>query len=169
MASGRRTRSSDFAKPEYWNPVTALDFAAVWLYSAGFLTLALTATLLGRLVPTRSVRQAASVMAIAALLTGVANGIEDGLGVKAAATVYVIGELALLVGTLALVVALARAGPARLAWMAGSLAIGLLLVSIGGGLVILGTLGALAVRPAWFLASIRSHPSRQPPARRSVE
>lgn len=158
-----------FAEPEYWNPVTTLDFAAVWLYSAGFLTLALTATLLGRLVPTRSVRRAAIVMAIAALVTGVANGIEDGLGVKTAGTVYVIGALALLVGTLVLVVALARDGPARLAWMTGGLAIGLLLVSIGGGLVILGMLGALAVRPAWFLVADPEPPIPAAPARRSAE
>lgn len=158
-----------FTDPEYWNPVTALDFAAVWLYSAGFLTLALTAILLGRLVPTRQVQRAAIVMAIAALVTGVANGIEDGLGVKTAGSVYVIGALALLVGTLALVVALARAGPPRLAWMAGGLAIGLLLVSIGGGLVILGTLGGLALRPAWFLGQVRGDPSRQALSNASLE
>lgn len=158
-----------FAEPDYWNPVTTLDFAAVWLYSAGFLTLALTVTLLGRLVPARSVRLAAIAMAIAALVTGVANGIEDGLGVKTAGTVYVIGALALLVCTLVLVVALARAGHPRLAWMMGGVAIGLLLVSGGGGLVILGMLGALAVRPAWFLDADPGPPIPAAPARRSVE
>jgi hypothetical protein len=158
-----------FAEPDYWDPVTTLDFAAVWLYSAGFLTLALTVTLLGRLVPTRSVRRAAIVMAIAALVTGVANGIEDGLGVKTAGTVYVIGALALLISTLVLVVALGRAGLARLAWMTGGLAFGLLLVSTGGGLIILGMLGALAVRPAWFLVADPEPPIPAVPARRSVE
>lgn len=71
-----------FVRPEYWNPVTALDWVAVWLYSVGWLVLAPAVFLLSLLTWPRAVRGIALVVAVACLAAGVANGFEDGLGWK---------------------------------------------------------------------------------------
>ena len=142
-----------FADPDYWNPITTLDWAAVWLFSACWLTLGPAVILLGRLVPARPVRAVAAVVAIAALLAGVANGIEDGFGVKSWGTFYVLGSMTAWLGWLALVVTFARAGRSRLAWLAGGLFVGFLLFNVGGGFLTLVALGGLAVKPRWFLVA----------------
>ncbi|MEK6721743.1 MAG: hypothetical protein AABZ33_13900 [Chloroflexota bacterium] len=142
-----------FADPAYWNPTTTLDWIAVWLFSACWLTLAPAVILLARLVPARPVRAVAVVVAIAALLAGVANGIEDGLGVKSWGTFYVLGSMTAWLGWLALVVTFARARRSRLAWLAGGVVVSFLLFNVGGGFVTLLALGGLAVKPRWFLVA----------------
>lgn len=72
----------EFAHPDYWDPVTALDWSSIWLYSAAWLLIAPAVVLLGRLAPSRQVMTTATVVASAALLTGAANAIEDGLGAE---------------------------------------------------------------------------------------
>ena len=142
-----------FADPAYWNPTTTLDWIAVWLFSACWLTLAPAAILLGRLVPARPVRVVATIVAVAALLAGVANGIEDGFGVKSWGTFYVLGSMTALLGLVALAVTFRQAGMSRLAWLAGGLVVSFLLFNVGGGFLTLVALGGLAVKPRWFLVA----------------
>jgi hypothetical protein len=139
-----------FLRPEYWNPVTTLDWVAVWLYSAGWLVLAPAVFLLGLLSSSRAVRGIALVVAIACLAAGVANGFEDGLGWKDWGILYVIGSITTLVGLIALSMALGRAGLALLGWLTAGLLLGFVLFPAGGGLITLAALGALAVVPDRF-------------------
>lgn len=146
----------EFAEPDYWNAVTALDFAAVWLSSACWLILAPAVILIGRLSPSHPPRTTAVVVAGAAVLAGVANGIEDGLGVSSWGSFYVLGTMTAWLGILALVVIFARAGRSRLGWVAGGLFTGFLLFNVGGGLLILGALAGLAINPRWFVSADRA-------------
>ena len=93
-----------FQNPEYWNPVTTLDFVSIWLFSACFLALAMF--LIARLAPVRAVYAIAAVVALTAVGAGIANGAEDGLDVRWAGTLYVLGSLTTFFGTLALGIAL---------------------------------------------------------------
>jgi hypothetical protein len=139
-----------FADPDYRDPVTALDWSAVWLYSAALLLLTPSALLLGRLASSRTVMAVATVVAIGALVAGLANAIEDGLGVKALGTFYVVGFLTAWISLLPLAVTLRQARYSRLAGLTVALFFGVMLFTVGGGLIILGGLGALAIAPAWF-------------------
>ena len=90
---------------EYWDPVTSLDYVAVWSYSLGWLGLAVSILLLAGLVASRPVAIVAVVVALGAAAAGIANGIEDGLGMKALGTLYVIGVLVAAFGLLPLILA----------------------------------------------------------------
>lgn len=140
----------EFANPDYWDPVTALDWSAVWTYSAALILLAASALLLGRLAPTSKVMIAATVVATGALVAGLANGIEDGLGVKGLGVVYVIGFVVAWLGLAALAVMFAIDGRSRLAALVGALFLGVALFTVSGGLIILGALGSIALAPRWF-------------------
>lgn len=140
----------EFAHPEYWNPVTTLDWLAVWSFSACLLLLAPSLVWLGAVTESRPVITVAVVVAIAAVAAGVANAVEDGLGIKALGTVYVLGAMTVAFGLLALAAVVYRAGYRRLAGVVVVLFVGGVAFVAGGGLLVLGTLGALAVTPMWF-------------------
>lgn len=138
------------ADPHYWDPVTTLDYVAVWLFTACWLTLAPSIFLLGRLTSSRAVTVVASVVAIAALVAGVANGVEDGLDMKWAGIFYIFGSLTAFLGLLALAFTFRQARYPRLAWVSAALFIGSLLFNAGGGFVYLIALASVAVAPRWF-------------------
>ena len=142
-----------FAHPNYWDPVTPLDWSAVWLYSAAWLLFAPSMLFLGRLVLERQVMTIASVIAIGALGTGLANAFEDGFGVSWMGTLYVVGVLAAGIGMVPLAVTLRRAGYSRLAGLSVAIFAGMLTFTIGGGLIILGAFASLAIVPRWFRAA----------------
>lgn len=139
-----------FADPDYWDPVTVLDWTAVWLYSAALLLFAPSLVLLGRLATSRSVMTFAAISAIGALVAGGANAIEDGFSVAIGGTLYVVGFMTMWLALLPLAVTLYRAPCSRLAGLSVLLFVGVLLFNLGGGLLILGGLGALAIAPSWF-------------------
>jgi hypothetical protein len=141
----------EFADPDYWDPVTTLDWTAVWLFSAALLGMAASVLLLGRLAPSRGVTIVARLVALAAVAAGVANGVEDGLGASAFGTVYIIGFLTMWLGLLALAVSFGVAGQPRLSGLSVALFLGVMLFMVGGGVVTLFALGSLAVAPAWFV------------------
>jgi hypothetical protein len=153
LAGGARAAASSIllANPSYWDPATTLDWAAVWLFTAALLLLGPSVLALARLTPSRSTMAAAVVIAIGAIAAGVANALEDGLGVKAMGTLYVIGFLTAGLSLPALAAAFRHAGASRLAGLSLALFLGVLLFTIGGGLIILFALGAIAVSPSWFL------------------
>jgi hypothetical protein len=152
-------RSLAFANPDYWDPVTVLDWSAVWLFTGALLLFALSLLLLGRLASSRQVMTVATVGAIGALVAGLANAIEDGFGVKALGTLYVVGFLTAGISLLPLAATLRQARCSRLARLAVLLFVGVLLFTVGGGLIILAGLGALAFAPAWF---VRPDPAAAP-------
>ena len=144
------------AHPAYIDPVTTLDWAAVWSFSLGWILLALSILFIARLAPTREVSLVSTIVAIGALAAGAANAVEDGLGQRAWGTVYIIGSLTGWFGLLALAVVVARAGLRRLAFAVVTIFLGFALGSTGNVLAIIGAslaigaLGGLAVFPAWF-------------------
>lgn len=89
--------------PDYWDPVTSLDWLAIWSLSLAFALLALTIPLLARDSRAgRLVDVTAASVALAAALASVANVIEDAFAVTGASAFYVIGALGTLVGLIAL-------------------------------------------------------------------
>ena len=147
--------------PTYWAPRSTLDYAAVALYSAGLITLAVC---IWRLpvahTPAISRSGAAAVLGLGA--AGIANLVEDGLGLKSFGVVYVAGVL---IGTFALIplsIGLARAG--RPPWLAAAALLtffGLIYSSQWyGNVVLAGTwiaAGVLHLARA-FRARARRHP-----------
>lgn len=145
------TRSAmEFASPDYWDPVTALDWASIWVYSIAWLLLAPSVLLIARLVATRSVVLVAVIASIGAVMAGSANAVEDGLGVSSMGTWYVIGFMTGWLALPVLAVTLARAHRVRLAGLVLAIFGGILLFNLGGGLIVLGALGSLAIVPDWW-------------------
>lgn len=148
----------EFANPDYWDPVSALDWTAVWAFSAALLLLAPSVLLLGRLAPSSKVMITAAVVAVGALIAGLANGIEDGLGVEGLGVAYVAGFLVAWLGLAVLAVMFGIDGRARLVLLVGALVVGIALFTVGGGLIVLCVLGGVAVAPRWF-QSVRPAPA----------
>lgn len=142
----------EFAGPDYREPVTALDWTAVWAFSIALILLAPSVILLGRLAPSSKVTIAAVVVAAGALVAGLANGIEDGFGVEAGGVVYVVGFVVAWLGLAVLAVMFGIDGRARLVLLAAALVVGIALFTVGGGLIVLAAFGSLAVAPGWFQA-----------------
>jgi hypothetical protein len=85
-----------FANPDYWSPVTAIDYAAVGLYSLALLTTAVALALLERVDAVRAhalARVALVGSAIGGAVTGVANFGEDWLDLSQLSPVYVGGVM----------------------------------------------------------------------------
>jgi hypothetical protein len=113
------------ARPAYWEPVTSVDYVAVWTWSLAFLLLAVAAPLLVRdAFAGREALVAAGVVSVATIVTAIANAIEDGIGIESWGSVYVVGSLTTLGGMLVVAARLSRAGRPRhtaviLLWLAG--------------------------------------------------
>jgi hypothetical protein len=129
------------AHPDYWDPVTSLDWLAIWSYSLAFALLALTVPLLARSSRAgRPVDVTAVVVGLAAALASVANVIEDALAVTGASSFYVVGFLGTLVGLVALAAVLFRRRSRSWAVVALLFAAGLTGMVIGmGWLVLVGS------------------------------
>jgi hypothetical protein len=141
----------DLAHPDYWDPITPLDWTAVWLFSVALVLFAPAVVLLGRLVPSRRVLKVALMVGIASIVAGVANAVEDGFGVGAWGTPYVIGFLTAWFGLLALAGAMRQARHTRLAAAVVGLTVGVALFPLGGGVIVLVAFGGLALAPRWFV------------------
>lgn len=110
----------EFAQPQYYDPVTTLDYVAVWSYSLALGLLAIAIPLLARDAHAgRLAMVAAIVSGSAAGSAAVANGIQDGIGVPAFGSLYVPAVLVMLLGLLVLALLLAREGRRRAAIVAG--------------------------------------------------
>ena len=157
----------EFAHPDYWDPVTALDWAAVWLTSIGWILFALSILWLGRLAPTRSVIAASLVVAAGAILTGAANVLEDGFGFKALGTFYVIGIMTAGLMLPGLAWAFRSAHRPRLGWLSIALFVGILLTNVGGGVLVALSLWSVAAFPAWYGSTRDASPSVDPVTSRS--
>jgi hypothetical protein len=150
------------AAPVYYDPVTALDWAAVWLTSAQWPMLGLSVILLGRLTASTPVRAVSILVALGAVLVGGGNANEDGFGVPIGGAFYIVGFFMTWLGLLPLAATLWRARYRRLAGLSLALLLAILLINVGGGFVILGGLGALAAAPTWFARSEATSPRPGP-------
>lgn len=147
-----------FSQPNFTDPVTALDWLAVWSFTACWLLLAPSVILLARLTASRQVIAIACVVAVGALGAGVANAVEDGLGAKAWGNLYIVGSLTAWFGLLALAFVTNRAGHARLAKLCLALFVGFLLFPLGGGFISLAAWAMLAIAPSNFMATATERP-----------
>ena len=137
--------------PQYYDPVTNLDHLAVWSFSVALLLTAPTVVLLALLVRSPVAVVVAAVSATGALLAAAANFAEDGFGVSAAGTGYIVGVLVMWLGLVVLTIVAAVARRGRLAVAFGLCVVGLALFNVaGGGILVLAVLVALATRRSWF-------------------
>jgi len=140
-----------FAEPNFTDPESAYDWWAVVSFSLAFALLPAGLAMLVRLTR-RGGRTSLVLLGIAALgavTTAIANLIEDGMGVDAAGSVYLVSSSLTLLTMIALAgVLLAR----RPRWpgvvVLGTL-VGMLNLELGGGVLVLLVWGAaaFAVRP----------------------
>lgn len=143
--------------PDYWNPVTDLDFAAVWWYSAALALGAGVIWLTGWLA--RSSRRSAVwafVVGAGLLVAAVANGFEDGLGMRWVGTVYVVGAVVGGYGLIGLGILYAMAGARALAVVALTAVLGMMLHGSIGGFIVL----AMSV---WFATRLVRRPETLAP------
>lgn len=136
------------ADPDYWDPVTTVDYVAVWTWSLAFVLLGVAVVMLVRDARVdRATRVTTWVVLVATIFTAVANGIEDGFGAAAWGSLYVIGSLTALGGLLVLIVMLARAGRSRPAAIVGLWLAGLAMTTWGlGVLALVGSIIAIDAR-----------------------
>jgi hypothetical protein len=126
------------AHPDYWDPVTAADFFAVYAYSAAWLLTGASLLILRETAhPARPLSAVILAVAAGSALAGVANGVEDALGVAGFGTLYVIGAVIGGFGLFA-VAAMLWASPAReLAFVPAIGGVATVLVTTGGGVLAL--------------------------------
>ena len=133
--------------PSYWEPVSLVDWLAVFGYSAAWLLTA--ASLLVFREVTRGdvlLRRTIVVVAGACAITGIANALEDGFDVGGMGSVYVVGILSACLGMLVLA-ALSWGGTNRRLWFVpafGGLA-AFTMVLGGGPLALVAWLGFAAI------------------------
>ena len=140
----------EFAHPDYWDPVTLIDWTAIWLFSAALLLTAPAMLLMSRLAPHPPVTAVARVVAAGAIVAGVANGLEDGLDVSSMGIFYVTGILVAGLALMPLAVAFRRTESVRLGWLTAALLLGILTFTLGGGLIVFVAFAVMAMAPGWF-------------------
>jgi hypothetical protein len=148
-----------FAGPQYWDPVTILDWTAVWTYTIAWLLFAPSVLLLGRMSTSRTVVALAIVSAVGAVIVGSANALEDGFGVEGAENMYVVGFLWAWLSLIPLAVAQWLARDSTLSRLTIVLFLGIALSTLGGGFIILASLAAIAIVPERF-APVSLSPTR---------
>jgi hypothetical protein len=140
----------ELAKPDYYEPVTPFDWAAVVSFSMAWLLSAAAVLLLARDVRGSTVLLVGVVFAIAATVTGVANLIEDGLDLSWGGAPYVAGFLVAWIALIPLAIGVWRTGARRMAVLPTALFASIALFNTGGGLIVLVVASAFAFAPGWF-------------------
>jgi hypothetical protein len=124
------------AGPTYWSPDSPFDYASVVLMSAAMIALGLCLLEVGDELD-GLVLITARVVAISAIVNGVGNFLEDGLGIREFGLLWVITVVLLTLTLPALALQLVTQPRSRaLAAAAGLTLVGLLLLSVGGPFVI---------------------------------
>ncbi len=142
--------------PDYWDPVTTADFFAVYAYSAAWLLTAASLLTLRDVARPALASSSSAILIVAAAcaVAGVANGVEDGLGLKGFGLLYVIGVL---VGGFGMFVIAAMFWPSparRLTFVPAVGGIAMAAAVIGGG--VLGLVAWLGFGA--FLTRVRLSP-----------
>lgn len=123
--------------PDFWNAVSAFDYAAVWMHSLALLLVAPALVILVRQAQAgRAATVVAWIMAVGAALSAVANGIEDGLHLKAFGALYVLGVVPYAYGMIVLAVLLGIGTRKAFALVPTLTFVGGLAYDSGGGILI---------------------------------
>lgn len=132
--------------PDFWNAVSAFDYAAVWTHSLALLLVAPALIILVHQARAgRAAIVVASIMAAGAALSAVANGIEDGFHLKDFGTLYVLGAVPYAYGMIALAVLLGLGTRKAFAVVPALTFVGGLAYDSGGGLLIGATWAAFGL------------------------
>jgi hypothetical protein len=136
------------ADPEYYDPVTTVDWVAVWSYSLALAFAAVTVPLLARDAGAGRVATGfAWIAGAGALLAAVANGVEDGVGIASWGSIYVVGTMTMALALLALAAALWIDRRQRQAAVAIMWLLGFATINVGlSFLVLVGSIMAIAAR-----------------------
>jgi len=140
----------ELAGPDYYEPVTLLDWTAVWSYSFAWLLSAVAVVLQGRDLRARPVQIVAALFAVAATVAGLANLIEDAVHQAWGGTPYIVGFLVAWIALLPLAVVVWRTRARRAALLPVALFVAIALFNSGGGIILLLTAFGFAFAPRWF-------------------
>jgi hypothetical protein len=154
------TRSlASFGDPAFTDPESAFDWFSVFSFSAALASLALALVAFAQLVGGRATGIAAAVAAAGAAIGSLANIVEDGLRQGwAGVALYFPGVLLMLLGIVALTIAVAASskGAARLlAAIPATALLGMLNLEVGGGVLVLA---------AWIAAAVVAERRARAPA-----
>lgn len=123
-----------FAHPNYVEPVTALDWAAVLSFTAALAAFAPGAWLIRELAGRgRAAGIAAAVLALGGLVAAVGNFVEDGLSIAAFGDVFATGLLGVLAGLIGLTAILLVSRQYLVAALPASALIGVMASNDNGG------------------------------------
>ena len=123
--------------PDFLDANTAYDYAAVWTHSLALLLVAPALIVLVRRAQAgRAATVVAWIMAAGAVLSAVANGIEDGLHLKDFGALYVLGAVPFFYGMVVLAVLLGLGARKAFAIVPALVFIGSLAYDSGGGILI---------------------------------
>jgi hypothetical protein len=123
--------------PDYWEPVTDLDHAAIWAYSLALLLAGPAFVILVRQArASRAAFNLAWILAGAAALTAVANAVEDGFDVQGFGVLYIVGALPFFFGQAVLAVVLSAGDRKAFAVVPALTFLGGLAINKGGGILI---------------------------------
>jgi len=123
-------------QPDYMDPATVADYFTVYAYSAALLLTA--ASLLTLRDVARPLRPQASnilVVAVACAVAGVANGLEDGLGVRVFGLAYVIGVVVGAGGMIVIAFQFWASPARRLTFVPAVGGLAFMAVNVGGGVL----------------------------------
>lgn len=149
-------------EPNYYDPVTAMDHAAVWTYSLALLLSAVVAwAIAGSMRSDRVVFALGALTGTAFAAAAAANALEDGFGMAALGTLYVLGAMVSLISSL--VFAAALYGVRARLLSAVALALGLGYLSLDNVWLAVALLLASAWI-GWRLARMPPAVVQQPPA-----
>lgn len=123
-------------QPDYVNPETAADYFTVYAYSASLLLTA-ASLLVVRDVARPLLPRATSILvvAVACAVAGVANGLEDGLGLRGFGLPYVIGVMVGAGGMFVTAVAFWKSPARPLMFVPGVGGLAMSTVNLGGGVL----------------------------------
>ena len=121
-------------QPHYINPTTVADYFTVYAYSAALILAAASLVTL-RDVARPLLPQASNllVIAVACAVAGVANGLEDGLGIKVFGLLYVIGVIVGAGGMIVIAVKFWASPARRLSFVPALGGLAMMTVNLGGG------------------------------------
>ena len=123
--------------PVYSEPVTGLDYAAVWTYSLALLLAGPAFVILVRQARAgRAASNLAWIMAGAAVLTAVANAVEDGFDQEGFGVLYIAASLPFFFGQVVLAILLGVGDRKAFALVPALTFLGVLAFNWGGGILI---------------------------------
>jgi hypothetical protein len=140
----------EFARPNYYEPGSPLDWSAVISFSLAWMLSAVAVLLFARDLGTLPVRSVSVVFAFAASVAGLANLVEDALGLSWGGTPYIVGFLVAWISLIPLAIVVWRTGSRRVTILPVALFASIALFNSGGGLLILFVATAFAMAPSWF-------------------